>query len=624
MGRMLGNHEPPTPQGPWAETVLVGRDKPYLRAIVARALLREIPHMPFQNVQATVSSDLLALTFSVAASVWGMARDQSFDLQKRSAASALAGAVLHHHQNRETRTAIPHLTSLLKTALAVGTSRDNFKDEACEALTIIDAMRNPGWDTKSKSGWSDVTGNPGMLGRKSEVEKDLKFAERGIEVVAHSLSIDGFISDGTFPLEVYLKQRSEHWGVWFEWYRRRLYGALASPAVEFVYYTMPAATVSRGAKALEVNTAIYERLLAITQGAPDTRSHEPPPLPQQRGAPYFSVREDGVLDLAPPDALDIDGNNQHALRDLHPQLCEAARSLVAVLQKSTPTYVGNPAYGALLDRAKPYLATVDRPLDDVSFGKLYAEGVRLENAATATEAAIAQGELPPLSDNESEPLMSLLALHGSFIISTAAGSDLLFAERNYKRGPEQDREYRNAAMSFAQQLAANPEIMAPDAAALVANAAEEIGAGANPSRSSVVGERVTTNAAIGLVGIATIVAVPVTIASALGGAMGMLTAAALYWPLNEALKRTEAVSQLNSLLAKGFDRLTQDKLPQVLMEGRRIVSPHVKFVLRIAPDLRRLAAYNGWINRSLDWLEQVEREAEKSAALGEGLFPSDH
>jgi hypothetical protein len=57
--------------------------------------------------------------------------------------------------------------------------------------------------------------------------------------------------------------------------------------------------------------------------------------------------------------------------------------------------------------------------------------------------------LPPLREADREAVGTLLQLHGTFMLATTAGAELLEAEQRYHRRPAEEREYRAAAAPFA-------------------------------------------------------------------------------------------------------------------------------------------------------------------------------
>ena len=214
-----------------------------------------------------------------------------------------------------------------------------------------------------------------------------------------------------------------------------------------------------------------------------------PDLPVQGPGPHFEFNKNGIIDFAPPAALDREGNNIGRLRKLHPTLRELARRLSEGLAS------GNAPHVVLARRVDEYRKQIDQPIEMIDFSLLYVEGVRLANAEEAAREEIAKGELPSLAETERETIQTLLDLHGALILSTAAGAELIAAEERYQRRPRAEREYRAAAVDFAQSLQNHPAIITPDAAAFVLGAAQQISEGANPERSGVVGTSAVQNVA---------------------------------------------------------------------------------------------------------------------------------
>jgi hypothetical protein len=182
----------------------------------------------------------------------------------------------------------------------------------------------------------------------------------------------------------------------------------------------------------------------------DKRPPSVPDLPAQGPGPHFVVGEQGVVTFAPPDDIDQQGNNLAQLRTLHPSLRELTRSLAEVLGR------GNVPHADLRERVQDYLTLVDQDLQTVPFGRLYVEGVRLQNAATAANSKIAERELPSFDASVQELLHSTLALHGTFILATAEGMALLASEERYQRRPQEEQEFRAAALALRRSCETAP------------------------------------------------------------------------------------------------------------------------------------------------------------------------
>lgn len=169
------------------------------------------------------------------------------------------------------------------------------------------------------------------------------------------------------------------------------------------------------------NDGLRSTLFRPLSGASDETFLEtdPPSLPSQGVGLHFEINEHGVIGFAPPEALDQYGNNVARLRWLHPNLRAISGDLVTSLSS------GNVPHAQLRARAAAYQTIVDQDLEVIDFAGLYVQGIRLENAARAIAQQVADGDLPPLGTSAQEELQTLLQLHGSFMLSTAEGIEVL-------------------------------------------------------------------------------------------------------------------------------------------------------------------------------------------------------
>jgi hypothetical protein len=338
------------------------------------------------------------------------------------------------------------------------------------------------------------------------------------------------------------------------------------------------------------------------QSEPDA-DDEPPPLPAQGVGLHFILDAEGVIDLAPPEDLDREGNNVRRLRSLHPELQEFSRALVAALRE------GNRPHSVLLAAAEAYQALIDQPLEGIDFARLYARGVRLANAKAATDAAIAADELPLLAPNAQEAVESLLAVHGAFILATRDGNEAIAEEQRYRRRPDEEREFRAATKALADALRAHPEIIRPAAATAVSEAADVAGEGPNVARSGVVAGGAVVNVTIVLLGGALVAALPV-IGGFVAGPVGGFAGGAVGLVIVDAIRQSKAFAASTDPLTRHLDKLSDAGTRRFLETLQRAR----EFCLGFEPGLRRLARQGerfAWINRPLDWLKQRQRDSKE-------------
>ncbi|NOG69337.1 leucine-rich repeat domain-containing protein [Roseicella sp. DB1501] len=321
-----------------------------------------------------------------------------------------------------------------------------------------------------------------------------------------------------------------------------------------------------------------------------------PALPQQGAGGQVVLDAAGAIAFAPPGDLDAEGNNLRRLRSLHPELCDLARTLRAALDRD------NRPHDFLLGRVGPYLHLLDRPLAEVDFDRLFNAGVRLENAIRATGRQIAAGELPPLGLEADEAAESLLSLHALFILATRTGQEALEEAPRYTLTQTELAELRAAIGAFVAATQGEPTLVKPEVAAALRENAPEIGAGAHPERSTLVGAGMARNVTIVSVAAGLAFAATAVPLAALGPAGGLAGSPATLVAI-EALKKSKPFAAVIDALRGYLDRAAETPSRDALAALGR----HREFALRLEPVLRRLAAFGGqfgFLDRALDRLRE--------------------
>ena len=324
----------------------------------------------------------------------------------------------------------------------------------------------------------------------------------------------------------------------------------------------------------------------------------PPELPTQGIGPHVELNSDGIISFPPADSLDREGNHLPRLRALHPDLRELARELLAGLSR------GNAPHAVLCERVAIYVTLIDQDLQSIDFRRLYSAGVRLSNATHATDRAISIGELPQFEPSEGEKRASLLDLHGSFILATAAGAEAVEDEERYRRRPSEERRYRADAIAMATALQGRPELVDPEVAEQLLGAARDIGQGYNPERSTVAGRAMVRNVTISIVGGAIGSAVLMYAGPLVAGA-GAATAFVGTLAISETIKMTRWFSLLTESMASRMDNLIDAPSRAAAEKFRSGLRRHSQFVTANEPTLRRLAGRREelrFLRRALDWL----------------------
>jgi hypothetical protein len=358
---------------------------------------------------------------------------------------------------------------------------------------------------------------------------------------------------------------------------------------------------------ISLNNEGIRSTLYVPRSAPSDNTFleaDPPSLPTQGVGLHFEINEHGVIGFAPPEALDQYGNNVARLRWLHPNLRTISGDLVTSLSS------GNVPHAQLRARAAAYQTVVDQDLELIDFSRLYVEGIRLANAARAIAQQVADGDLPPLGASAQEELQTLLQLHGSFMLSTAEGIEVLALEERYQRTPDEERTYRVIAVDFASSLQKQPHIIDQDAASMVLGAAEQISEGVNSARSGVIATGAIRNVAITLTAGATVAAFPILGGVALGPG-GAIAGGLAGFLASESLKKSKPFAAALLPITDKLDRLADTELDFIRRAAQEL-KKQITFVVDIEPKLRRLADFCeelNWLNKSLDW---IRRHTERS------------
>ena len=331
-----------------------------------------------------------------------------------------------------------------------------------------------------------------------------------------------------------------------------------------------------------------------------------PTLPRQGVGPHVEIQSEGVIGYPPPEALDREGNYLPRLRALHPDICELAQALVAQLCG------GNKTYSTLADRIEAYNTIVSRELQDIDFRRLYVAGVRLANAARATDLAISDGELPKFDEREHEEITSLLDLHGTFILASAAGAEAVDQER-YQNRPEDEARYRKDAIAVADTLQDRPDLCDPEVAREVLGVAQDIGRGIHPERSTVAGRSMVQNMMIALAGGAI-----GGMVFSYGGLVVIGVGAAATWlgglAVNETIKQTHWFKSLTKSMASRLDKAagstSKDAADRFVSGLRR----HSQYFSKNEAVLRQLASGReelAFLDQSLNLVKENVGEAPK-------------
>lgn len=195
-------------------------------------------------------------------------------------------------------------------------------------------------------------------------------------------------------------------------------------------------------------------------------------IPEQSGGISFVVQEDGRIGISRLDSFEAD--EREGIEDLRTYLVQVSNELLALLH-------GSNAFGSLTGIVRQYHSVIVR--EAFPIGLIYALGVRLENLRARLQVQIDSGDYPSMGMDVGAALDTLLAIHGPMILKTARGRELVALALEFSRNEMDVRAYREAARPLAGALSDATEVVAPEAADIVAGINEDIAAGPHLARS---------------------------------------------------------------------------------------------------------------------------------------------
>jgi hypothetical protein len=384
--------------------------------------------------------------------------------------------------------------------------------------------------------------------------------------------------------------KDQDWDVWTDWYEARLKGRADPEEIDRIYATVPLEKWDEGPAA--ANAWIKAELARLQERPQGPRP--PQEVPRQVPGPHVEIDvETGAVVSAKPESLDAEGNNLARLTALHPQIAKVASELLAnVSQNEQPE---------LFAAAKSYFENVNRDLSQIDFERLWGEGIYLEEAAVAATRRIEDKLREPLNDAALTALQALQRIHGPFILATKVGLENLAFANAYDLRVEERNEQFAATKALALKFEANPDVVAPEVAQMVAHYVELPESSTHPERGPAFTGGMMFNISLVLIS---------------GAAIRMIKVVAgdeMSAPLSDALKKSKPYANYLSasgLLKDGLDRLSETDAHSLGSKLKKIsFEPYREFVIENEALLRRLAGKRRemrWLHEHLDWLKEME------------------
>ena len=366
-----------------------------------------------------------------------------------------------------------------------------------------------------------------------------------------------------------LEDEANNWDPWVQWYERVRDGR---PSFGEAFDLAVASLTDEQWNEEPAPAAVNRRIAALL--AEHTR---PEPIPPQGPGPHFTLGPDLRIALAPPAEIDADGNNLARIRELLPDVRQAAADLAGHLNPNMQPEISR-NLGA-------YRAAIGGEPETIAWGIVFGLGIRLDNAAAAARREIEDRLQPPLEDAAQEALDTSLSLHGPLILATAEGRALMAEADRMNLTREQQAALRRDALAVAAALNEDSEIIEKSAAEVVVEAVETIGEDPHPERGSAIGGATIRNVTILTVGIGAVAAI---------AGVGFVQAAAALVAI-EGLKKSKRFSALTDALGARIDG--------VLRTGTAFQN----FVVRNEQHLRPMAANSAGMRWMLPYIDEIVR-----------------
>lgn len=315
-------------------------------------------------------------------------------------------------------------------------------------------------------------------------------------------------------------------------------------------------------------------------------------LPLQGAGPHFGLSVSGKIASTPAANIDQSGNDLNRINQLLPLIRECADEFLA-----TSGSLGN-QYPTLFRDVGRYKQLILKKVELIEWGTLWGIGVKLETSTASAERKVADRLAPELEDEPLTALQSLRNLHAPLILATAEGRELQEQADRMRMTRGEQEALRDAAVALSEGLIQNESIIEPEAAAMVAEAAETVGTEPHPERGTTYGIASLKNMTIVLFG-AGLATVPKLVLGNYLGDAGTMGA----W---EAMKRWPAFAKAADALGKDFQGLVVEERAVVqaaveqLMPFRNFIvlhEQHLRAIARATPQLKWLLHYIEYIVR---------------------------
>lgn len=315
-------------------------------------------------------------------------------------------------------------------------------------------------------------------------------------------------------------------------------------------------------------------------------------LPSQGGGSHFGLSMAGQIASIPITSIDQSGNDLRRISQLLPIIRECVDDFLANSES-----LGNQHPNLVRDMRR-YKQLISINVESIEWGIVWGVGVKIERSATAVERRIADRLAPELEDERLTALQSIRNLHAPLILATAEGRELQEQADRMRMTRDEQATLHDASIAVSKALEQHENIIEPEAAAIVAEAAEMVGAEPHPERGTTYGVAILKNMTIVLFGAALATTPRVALGPYLGDAGTMSV-----W---EALKKWPAFTKAAEALGENFQTFI-DREKAVVQVALKKLIPFRSFIIIHEQHLRVIAGATPQLRWLLSLIDYVVR-----------------
>lgn len=183
-------------------------------------------------------------------------------------------------------------------------------------------------------------------------------------------------------------------------------------------------------------------------------------IPEQNPLIRFGVSENAKLNLIP---TLVDENDYKTIEALRSELL-TAKGPIDCLKERYAKNKNVPQASLFAPLTSKYDEELSKDPKDINYTILYARGSRFYAARRTAAQQVASGEWPELDAEEAEAIDAICDLHGPLIMASAVGRKIVEDAHRYEVPPDVYERDQETIEEFGQMIAAETEIMEPEAA----------------------------------------------------------------------------------------------------------------------------------------------------------------